>query len=332
MSAAHTPFSPPKLRRRSLLLAAAATAAGCGSVMAQANTMRFVVGSAPGGSLDVPLRLLAPKLSEALGKTIVIENKPGASGTIAVRQIEASTPEAPVFSLYPTTSLMGFVLQGQEPQLDKLSVISQVYEQFTVFAINPTLPGMDKVHTIQDLIALAKQAPQPLSYASPSPGSISHLTAERLANLAGMQLQHVAYKSAAPALTDLLAGHLPMVALDMTTISPHLGSPKLRPLAINFPKRVPHLPNVPTLGEAGFQDLASVVAWVTLVGPAKLPAEQVVQINAAVAKAIADPAVNKRMNELYAIPKTGTPQAARALMQRDLGYWRKVLSDNKITL
>ena len=123
-----------------------------------------------------------------------------------------------------------------------------------------------------------------------------------------------------------------MVALDMTTIGPHLGSPKLRPLAINFPKRVPHLPNVPTLGEAGFQDLASVVAWVTLVGSAKLPAEQVAQINAAVAKAIADPAVNKRMNELYAIPKTSTPQATRALMQRDLGYWRKVLSDNKITL
>ena len=300
--------------------------------MAQANVMRFVVGSAPGGSLDVPLRLLAPKLSEALGKTIVIENKPGASGTIAMRQVEASTPEAPIFSFYPTTSLMGFVLQGHEPQLDKLSVISQIYEQFTVFAINPTMPGMDKVHTIQDLIALAKQAPQALSYGSPSPGSISHLTAERLANLAGMQLQHVAYKSAVPALTDLLAGHLPMVALDMTTISPHLGSPKLRPLAINFPKRVPHLPNVPTLGEAGFQDLASVVAWVTLVGPAKLPADQVAQINAAMAKAVADPAIHKRMNELYAIPKTGTPQAARALMQRDLGYWRKVLSDNKITL
>ena len=326
------PLAHAGLRRRSLLQGAGATAlAGLGvTAQAQQNVVRIVVGSTPGGSLDVVARILAPHMSATLGRTVVVENKPGASGTLAVRQVEAAAPDSQVFAFYPTASLAGFVLQGQEPVFERSTPISQVFEQFTVFAINPTLPGMANVHTIQDLIALAKRSPEPIQFGSPATASISHLTTERLCNLAGVKMQHVAYKGGPLALNDMVAGHLSMVALDMTTVSSHLGSPKVRALAVNFPQRVPQLPKVPTLGEAGYPDLASVVAWVTMIGPAKLPAAQVRAMNEAVQKAVADPALNKRMQELFAMPKTGTPQAAQALMARDLAYWRKVITDNRV--
>ena len=336
VSTSPTSTTSPGLRRRTLVRSGIAAAALAGlpwAAQAQQTPLKLVVPSAPGGSGDVVARLLAPHMSGTLGRPVVVENKPGASGTIAVRQAETSTPENPVFSLYATTTMMAFVLQGQEPALDRITPISQMFEQFTLFAVNPAVAGMAQVHTMQDFVAAAKRSGHPLPYASPAPGSISHLTTERMCNMAGIQLQHVAYKNGAPhALTDLLAGHLSMVALDMTTLSPHLNSGKLRAIGINYPKRLPQLPQVATLAEAGFPDLASVVAWVNLVGPARLPAEQVQTLNQAMRAAIADAANHKRMNELYALPKTGTPQEAKALMQRDLPYWRKVITDNRITV
>lgn len=338
-SPAHAaPANAPGLRRRALLQASlhagvlgGAAMAGAGPAWAQHNVLRFVVPSPPGGSSDVVARLLAPHLSKSLNKTVVVENRPGASGTIAMRAVETAPADAQVVGLYPTTTMMGFVLQGTEPALNRITPISQVFEQYTLFAVNPAMPGMANIRNMKDFIAAARASAQPINYASPAPGSISHLTTERLCNLAGIQLQHVAYKSAPQVVTDLLGGQLGMAALDMTTLAPHVQAGKLRAIGVNYPQRIAQLPQVPTLAELGFADLASVVAWMHLVGPANMPADQVQAANQAVQQALADPAIHKRMNELYALPKGSTPQEAKALMQRDLQYWRKVMGDNRIS-
>ncbi|ARU05947.1 hypothetical protein CCO03_15850 [Comamonas serinivorans] len=321
------------LRRRHVLGSAAALALsgmGAAPALAQQDIVRIVLGFPPGSSLDVIARLLQPHMAKTLGKTLVIENKPGASGTIAIRQLEGSAPDSQVYSFYPTTTMMGFVLQGHEPALDKITVISELYEQFTVFAVNPELPDLAKVHTLKDLVEVARAKPGTINYSTAGAGSISHLTTEKLCNLAGVKMQHVAYKGSQLALQDFLGGQLGMVAMDPTNLSAHLKNPKVRCIALNYPQRMPYLPGVPTTAEAGFKELASVPAWVNLVGPPNMPAELAAKMNDAVHKAIGDPAIRKRMEDLFTIPKVGTGAQAKAMMQHDLQFWKKVIADNGI--
>ncbi len=320
------------VRRRHILSGAGAlTLAGVGvPALAQQDIVRVLLGFPAGSSLDVIARLLSPHMATTLGKTIVIENKPGASGTIALRQLESSAPESQIYTFYPTTSMMGFVLQGHEPALDKVTMISEIYEQFTVFAVNPEMPGLANVHTLKDLVEAAKAKPGAINYSTAGTGSISHLTTEKLCNLAQVKMQHVPYKGSQPALQDFLGNQLSMVAMDPTNLSAHLKNPKVRCIALNYPKRMPYLPDVPTTAEAGYKELASVPAWVNLVGPAKMPADLVAKMNDALHKAVADPTINKRMQDLFTIPKVSTGPEAKALMQRDLAFWKKVIADNNI--
>ena len=321
----------PRLSRRRLLGGAALSLSGIGgAALAQQDVVRILIGFPAGSSVDVIARLIQPHMSKTLGKAIVIENKPGASGTIAMRQLETTAPDAQVYAFYPTTTMMGFYLQGIEPGLDKVTTISEMYEQFTVYAINPDLTGLANVRTLKDMVDYAKANPNVLNYSTAGPGSISHLTTEKLCNLAGVKMQHVAYKGSQPALQDFLGGQLGMVAMDPTNLSAHLKNPKVRCIALNYPKRMPYLPDVPTTAEAGYKELASVPAWVHFVGPAKMPADQVAKMNEAVHKAITDPAIHKRMEDLFTIPKLSTGPEAKALMQRDLQFWKKVIADNNI--
>lgn len=319
--------------RRNLLKAAGGLAllgAAAHPARAQQDIVRFMLGFPAGSSVDTIARLMAPHMSKTLGKNIVVENKPGASGTIAMRQIEVMAPDAQTFSFYPTTTMMGFVLQGHEPALDKVTVISEMYDQFSIFAVNPNVPLTANVRTLKDLVEVAKANPGAINYSSAGLGSISHLTTEKFCNLNGIRMQHIAYKGSPLALQDFFAGQLSLVVMDPTNLAAHFSTPRIRAVAINYPERVAYLPDVPTTAEAGFKELASVFAWVNFVGPPNLPDDTVQKMQAAVHAAIKDPEVNKRMREVYALPKTGSPADAKARMQRDLVYWKKVIADNKI--
>ncbi len=319
-------------RRLWLQAAGALTLAGAGlsPARAQGDIVRIMLGFPAGSSVDVIARVMAPHMSKTLGKNVIVENKPGASGTIAIRQLEQMGPESQTYSFYPTTTMMGFVLQGQEPVLEKISVLTEMYEQFSIFAINPNLPLVANVKTLKDLVDVARANPGAINYSSAGVGSISHLTTEKLCNLTGTKMQHIAYKGSQPALQDFFAGQLHLVVMDPTNLVAHLNTPRLRAIALNYPQRMPYMPDVPTTAEAGYKELASVVATVMFVGPPNLPDDQFRTMQQAVHQAIADPALNKRMQELYALPKTSTGPEARALMQRDLAFWKKVISENGI--
>lgn len=298
---------------------------------AQSDLVRLVVPFPAGGATDVIARALAPALGKELNRNVIVENKVGASGTVAMRQLQSSPATTETYAVYLTLTLLGFVLAGQQPELNKLTPISQLYEQYTITAVNPAVPGFEQVHTIKDLIALVKSRGEPLQYASSAVGSTGHLTMEWLANLSGMKLQHIAYKGGAPAVADVLGGHVGMIVTDTTVIGPHVRAGKVRPIAINYPKRVDEFAQVPTIGEQGFAQL-SAVPWATLVGPPNMPAERTAQLSAAVQRALADPQLVAKMHELTVFPHASNPEQTKALMERDLKLWRKVIEDNRISV
>jgi tripartite-type tricarboxylate transporter receptor subunit TctC len=322
-------------RRRLMLTAAGAMilpALPLGQALSQGrgDTVRLLVGYPPGGATDVITRALQTPLSEVLGKTVIVENKPGASGTLAIREIEGSAPDEEVYGVYLTLSLLGSVLNGEVPDLSKITPISQLYEQYTVTAVNPAVAGLENVHSIQDLIAVAKARNGQLSYTSSSVGSTGHLTMEWLCNLAGVRMQHIAYKGGAPAVVDVLGGHVGIIVTDTTVIGPHIRSGKVRAIAINYPSRVNEFPDVPTITEQGFKEL-SATPWATLVGPPDMEKARVDGMAAAIQKVLSDPELVARMRELTVFARHSTPDQARELMERDLRLWRKVIEDNKIT-
>jgi tripartite-type tricarboxylate transporter receptor subunit TctC len=322
-----TPFA---LSRRTLMAAGGALlGAAALPARAQQDIARLYVGFPPGGATDTIARLLAPALSAELGHTFIVENRPGASGSLAIKAVEASAPTSHTFAVYPTLTMLGYVLNGQEPELNKVTPISLVYEQFAVLVVNPQVPGLENVHTLGDLVQVAKAKQGQLTYTSSGVGSTGHLAMEWVASLAGVRMQHVPYKGGTPAVADVLGGHVGVMLADSTIIAPHVKAGKVRAIAINHPQRMPGFPGVPTIAEQGFKEV-SAVPWVTLVGPPNMPEAQAQKVSEAVRRIVSKPEVAKAMQEQNAIPKYSTPKEATQLMQRDLALWKKVIKDNGI--
>ena len=319
------------LSRRSLMTAGGALL-GAAAMPAWAQELaRIFVGFPPGGATDTIARLLAPGLSSELGGTFIVENRPGASGSLAIKNVEGSAPTSHSYALYPTLTMLGYVLNGQEPELNKVTPISLLYEQYAVLVINPQVPGLENVHSLPDLLRVAKAKQGQLTYTSSGVGSTGHLTMEWVASLAGTKMQHVPYKGGSPAVADLLGGHVGVMLADSTIIAPHVKSGKVRAIAINYPTRMPGFPGVATLAEQGFPQV-SAVPWVTLLGPPNMPEAAANKVAEAVRRVVTNPEVAKAMLEQNAVPKYSTPKETMQLMQRDLALWKKIIKDNGITL
>lgn len=319
------------LRRRSVLLNGAAMLGMLYGPAWSQEVARIYVGFAAGGVTDLAARLLAPALSAELGQTFIVENRPGASSALAIKAVEGSAPASHTFVLYPTLALLGFLLNGQQPALDRITPISLLYEQFAVLAINPQVAGLEHVRTLQDLLQVAKAKAGTLTYTSSGVGSTGHLAMEWVCSLAGVKMQHVPYKGGAPAVTDVLGGHVGTIFADSTIIAPHVKSGKVRALAINYPVRVPGFAEVPTVAEQGFKEV-SAVPWVVLAGPPGMSDAAADRMAAAVSRVLAKPDIAQSMQEQNMVPRHSTPQETRQLMQRDMLAWRKIIEDNGIKL
>jgi tripartite-type tricarboxylate transporter receptor subunit TctC len=242
--------------------------------------------------------------------------------------VERSSPQHPSFLLYPTMTMLGQVLGGQEPELDKITPISLVYEQFTVVVVNPQVPGMENVHTLKDLLAVAKARPG-LNYAILGVGSTGHLTMEWIASIAGVKMQYVPYKGGAPATADLLGGHVGMLVVDSTVVAPHVKSGKLRAIAVNYPQRVPGFPDIPTVHEQGFTEVSG-VPWVVLVGPAGMSGADTRKVSDAMARVLAKPELAQAMRAQNVEPRSSSPADATKLMRGDLAIWKKIIQEKNI--
>jgi tripartite-type tricarboxylate transporter receptor subunit TctC len=307
-------------------LPAAALALAASLALAQpypSKPIRVVVPFAPGGPVDVVARLLAPKMNELLGQPLVIENKAGAGGNLGVSQVARSAPDgytvlmtSSSFAVNPTLTAE----PGYSAEKD-FTPIAVVASQPNFIVVNAAFPA----RTLAELLQMART--QKLAFASPSSGTTPHLTAENLFRVrAKVDITHIPFKGAGPAAAAVLAGEPPIGSMAGTAPMPHIKSGKLRALAVSSSRRVPSLPEVPTLGELGYPDMED-YTWVGIFVPAATPAEIAQKLNDAVLRTVQVPEVRERLEsltfEITAAPLKPTADYVRA----ELVKWAKVVRD-----
>lgn len=325
-----------KVRSLSVILGMATLASVLGSTTAVAQSdfplrpIKIIVGFAPGGPTDVQARLLASKLSPILNQTVVIENKPGASTTIALAEVARATPDGYTLSFggsgaFATTPVtMTSIPYNPKTAFEPIAITG---EEQIAFAVNPSLPAK----TLAEFVALAKQNPGKYSFGSSGQGNITHLTGELLKLRAGdIQIEHIAYKGAAPALNDVLAGHVQMMVGGLGSVYPMHQSGKLRVLAITSKDRVSYAKDIPTAEEAGVKDLIAGSTFV-LLAPAKTPKNVIQKLNQAVNEALKEPSFQQEMRAAYVEPILGsTPASTQQLLDTELALWKNLVEKSNL--
>jgi tripartite-type tricarboxylate transporter receptor subunit TctC len=300
-------FAPAPTRRSvTAAFLAAATLAGIGAAAAQTETfparqIHIVVGFPPGGGVDVVARLMADKLSPLLGQPVVVENRAGASGSLATRQVAAMKGDGYTLLMNSNSILANQVVNasaGHDVER-QLAPVLKAAVQSNILVATPSLG----VANLADVIALART--RELDYGSPGAGSIPHLAAEYLATLAGVKLKHIPFAGAAPALTAAMAGHVQLASVTTPPAVPLVQGGQLKGIAVTSARRVPGLPDVPTVAESGFKDFA-IDTWAGFFVPAGTPQPVIDTLAGAMRKILAMPDVQEKLVTLGFDP-AGTP-------------------------
>ena len=323
------------MKRRSLITwGAGAIATGWSPwSMAQAKfpqrPVTLVVPTPPGGSTDFTARLIAEPLTRALGQSVIVDNKPGASGNIGNQFVARAKPDGytllMAYSGYQVGNPHLFKDTGWDPLKDFVPV-AMVTRAPQVFAIHHAIP----VNSLQELIAYAKKNPGKLNYASSGNGSIQHIAGELFKQLTGTFITHIPYRGSGPAVQDLLAGTVDLYVTTPASVVSHIKSGRLRALAVTSPKRLTSLPDVPTATEAGLKgyDLDS---WFALYAPVGTTAAVVQQINAEVNKILQQPEIRKKAEDSGTSVEAFTPTQLGEFTRKELDYWGGVIKSAKIT-
>lgn len=289
--------------------------------------VKILVGFAPGGANDIIARLIAKELSTAWGQSVLVENKPGANGAIAFQQAAKAPADGYTLVLGtagPTT--MNQALQHLPfDVLKDFTPIINLVDAPHALAVNAKLP----VNNLQEFIKLAGQSKPTLTYSSPGIGNSGHIAMEMLKQQTGVDITHIAYKGAAPALNDLIAGHVQAYFTSAAALLPHVNTGTIKVLAITGDARLAQLPNTPTMAQAGFPKFEFPV-YGGLLGPAGMPADVVQKINADANKALHSPAFLEALKQNALVPLGGTPQQFAQFLAVDLERWTKVVKAGNI--
>jgi tripartite-type tricarboxylate transporter receptor subunit TctC len=288
--------------------------------------IRLLVGFAPGGGTDIVARALGVKMSEVLGQTIVVENRAGASGTIAAAEVARSAPDGYTLLMGHTNSnaIAPFVLDKvpYDAAVD-FTPITYVGYVPNVLVIHPSIPA----RTVPELVALAKAKPGEYTYASSGVGSTQHLAGALFAKLTDVQLNHIPYKGSGQAVVDLIGGQVNMNFDTMPPVLEHIKSGKLRALAISTPQRLSQLPDVPTFTEVGIKGF-EVTNWYSVMGPKGLPADVISKIDGAVKKAMADQSINTSLvAQGVQFGGAATPAQFSDFIKAELAKYQKLVKD-----
>jgi tripartite-type tricarboxylate transporter receptor subunit TctC len=320
-----------------VLLALRACAFGalvaCSAAMGQAafpsRPITLTVGFAPGGGTDTAARIVARKLTENIGQTVVVENRAGAGGNIAAQHIATAAPDGYTISLSsvgPLSVAPAMVRNlNYDPKRDIAPITMGVVFP-NVFVVHPGVSAK----TLADFVALAKARPGELNYASTGPGGAAHLSGELFKQRAGIDMVHVPYKGGAPALTDRLGGRVAMYPAVPSTAQPHIEAGTLRALAVTGPTRIAALPDVPTVAESGYPGFEA-MNWYAFVAPGKTPNEILDYWNHELVKVLTDPAIRAELAKHWLEPMPGTREELARTIDRETEKWGKVVRDAKIT-
>ncbi len=310
-----------------LILAGLALLAGP-AVAQGGKPVHLIVAFSPGGPVDFVARVLAEQLGKELGVTVIVENRPGANGAIGAEQVAKSTPDGTTLWL---TSVGAVAINPAlydklpyDPQRD-FAPVSLVVNNVEALVVNSDNPARNAA----EFIAATKQRKAPTPIASSGIGSIPHLALEQMADASGANVLHVPYKGAAPAITDVIGGHVDGFFGDVPGLMAHIRGGKLKPIGIAAPKRHPLLPEVKTFAEMGFPGVDS-DNWYALFAPAKTPRAEIDRLNLAVRHALANPAARNKLVSSGADPAPSSPEQLAALLVKDSAKWARVIREKKI--
>jgi len=290
-----------------------------------AKPVRVVVPFPPGGAVDFYARVVQGPLSEALGQTIVIDNRVGASGMVGADHVAKSPPDGYTLLLGNIASLainVGIYAKMPYDPAKDFTPIMHTIDVYYALVVHPSVPAK----TVAELIAYAKANPGKLAYGSAGSGSLPHLATELFKASTGTEMVHVPYKGGGPMVTDLLGGTVQVVIADQANLMPHVKSGKLRALAVASPRRSANYPDLPTIAEAGVPGFQA-VAWNGLVAPAGLPPEIVKRVHEAFAKVMALPDVREKLQGGGLEPVGDSPEEFGRFIPAEIAKWSKIAKD-----
>ena len=293
---------------------------------AQANyptrAVRLIVPSSPGGGTDISARILAPQLTQFLGQQVVVENRPGAGTMIGGEAVARAAPDGYTLLMGISTLAINPAMYKKVPYdaLKDLAPISQAVALSNVLVIHPSLPSRN----LKEFIAFARARPGQINFASAGVGTSPHLSMELFLVLAKLKMLHVPYKGSGPGVTDLIAGHVPVMMPNMLSAQPHIKSGRLRALGVTGTKRAPGADDIPTIAEAGVPGYEA-VQWYGVLAPAATPAAIITKLHAGVVRALQNPEVRKRLNNDGAEAVGSSPAEFGAYIRAETEKWARVI-------
>ncbi len=319
--------SQPQSAGAALVVTFAVAVAGAFAPAAHAQTypakpIRMIIPFPPGGNTDIIARSIAGRMSEVLGQQFIIENRGGAGSMLGTEVLSKSPSDGYTVGFVSAAHVFNPALFTKMPydSIRDFTPIGIAADVPTMIVAHPTLP----VKSLKELVALAKKNPGKLNYATSGAGTVGHLATELLSSRAGLQMVHIPYKGSGQAITDVVAGHVTLMAATMTVFVPHVKAGKLRALGVTSTKRSPALPDVPTIAEQGFPGYEVSSAF-GMLGPANMPAAAVKTLNAALAKALQDPKVRESLSSQGAEPVGSTPEAYDQHLRSEIARWQKIV-------
>jgi tripartite-type tricarboxylate transporter receptor subunit TctC len=315
-------------RRRDIVAGLGLVAAMPQMALAQAGPIKLIAPFPPGGSVDAISRLVQPGLQQRLGANVIVENRPGGSGSIGANAVAKSAPDGTSWLVVFDTHAVNPTLLPNMPfdSVKDLDPVELIGTAPMVLACHPSRP----FRTLADVLAAAKAAPGKLSYATIGNGSLGHLAMVLLGKRAGVELTHVPYRGGGPAMNDAVGGHVDMVIGSAALVAPQVTGGLIRPLVQTAAKRISTMPNVPTVLESGYEGFVA-DAWWGVFAPAGTPKPVVDRFRAALVETIRDPAINQRLVEQQQITLALTgSDAFRTFFSEQMKIWGAVVRDNAI--
>ncbi|ADV00778.1 tripartite tricarboxylate transporter substrate binding protein BugE [Alicycliphilus denitrificans] len=311
-------------------LALAAGTAALAQAAYPSKPIRLIVPFAAGGTTDIIARVVADPLGRELGQPVVVDNKSGAGGTIGATEAMRAKPDGYTLSVatVSTTATNPAITPKfpYDPETDFVPIIN-IAATPNVIAVNPRFPGHDYKGFVEEL----KKSPGKYAYASTGTGSITHMLMELYKGMAGVQMTHIPYRGAGPALNDVVAGQVNMNLDNLPSSLPFIRDGRLIPIVVAAPQRLAVLPNVPTFKEVGLEPVNR-MAYYGIVGPKGTPREVVDRINAALKKVLAEPAVKKRIDDTGSLVIANTPEQFAEQIRNEFAIYKDVVRKQKLTL
>jgi len=316
---------PKEFVRAALAALLLSWAAGASAQAYPVRPVRIVIPLGTGGTTDVPGRIVAQRLSEALGQQFIVENKTGAGGTIGADFVAKSKPDGYTLLLTATPFVITANLYKNLPYnaLTDFAPVIRVASGPYVLTVHPSLG----VNSVRELIALAKAQPGKIDYVSSGNGSAQHLVGAMFAHMAAIQLSHVPYKGSSQAQQDLVAGMVKVGFLGTPIVIPHVKSGRLKALAVSTAQRSPHMPDAPTIAEAGVPGFEALV-WVGLLAPAGTPSDIVAKLNSEITRLLGAPDVRQLLASSGVDPTPTTSKEFGVYLRSEYDKWGKVVRDS----